>query len=312
MISTDFYLDLPVGEKLKLHKNRWEPRESIKNPKRISIISGIHGDELEGQYVCFLLADWLNKHPDRISGIVDIYPAVNSLGIDSIERSFPFYDVDLNRNFPGSSTSYLPAQLTNAIVESVRGSDIAIDIHSSNIFLKEIPQVRISQENAEQLEPIAEQLNIDFVWIHDAVTVLQSTLSHSLNTAGTATLVVEMGVGMRVTQPYGRQLVDGILNLMQNEGIITGEDPYQIRQPISTDHGQVHYINADESGIFIPSRGHCMMVKKKEKIGEIVDPLTGKIRQKITSPAAGLLFTLRAYPVVYEGSLIARIFEDFQ
>ena len=31
------------------------------------------------------------------------------------------------------------------------------------------------------------------------------------------------------------------------------------------------------------------------------------IRETLRSPAAGLLFTLREYPVVYEGSLIARV-----
>ncbi|WP_268821424.1 hypothetical protein [Oscillibacter valericigenes] len=39
----------------------------------------------------------------------------------------------------------------------------------------------------------------------------------------------------------------------------------------------------------------------------MVDPLTGETCETLKSPASGLLFTLREYPVVYEGSLIARI-----
>ena len=39
----------------------------------------------------------------------------------------------------------------------------------------------------------------------------------------------------------------------------------------------------------------------------IADPLTGAVSQSLKSPVAGLIFTLREYPVVYEGSLIARI-----
>jgi hypothetical protein len=55
---------------------------------------------------------------------------------------------------------------------------------------------------------------------------------------------------------------------------------------------------------------HCEIIKKDDKIGEIVNPLSGEILSEIFSPSDGILFTLREYPVVYEGSLIARIFGD--
>ena len=49
--------------------------------------------------------------------------------------------------------------------------------------------------------------------MHEAATVLEATLAYSLNALDTPTLVVEMGVGMRITKSYGDQLVDGILNV---------------------------------------------------------------------------------------------------
>ena len=52
------------------------------------------------------------------------------------------------------------------------------------------------------------------------------------------------------------------------------------------------------------------MVKKGEKLGEIIDPLEGIIKERLLSPCDGLLFTIREYPVVYEGSLLARILEN--
>ena len=42
-----FTSDLPVGEKLSIKRTRFESKEKG-NKKRISIVSGIHGDELEG------------------------------------------------------------------------------------------------------------------------------------------------------------------------------------------------------------------------------------------------------------------------
>lgn len=276
--------------------------------KRISIVSGIHGDELEGQLVIFLLAQWLNNNQDKISGIVDVYPAVNSLGVDTITRGFPLYEVDLNRAFPGSANEFLPGQVVHALAQDVRGSDIAIDIHSSNIFLREIPQIRINKEYSPSTLPLAKELNCDFIWIHDAVTVLEATFSHTLNSMGTKTLVVEMGVGMRLTKEYGNQLLIGILNLMKKEGIITCEEEFNVRTPFSSEVGDVFYLNAPESGLFVPELDHCAIIKEGDKIGDIVDPLTGSIKATLTAPNDGILFTLREYPVVYEGSLLARIF----
>ena len=93
-------------------------------------------------------------------------------------------------------------------VSDLAGSDLCIDIHASNIYLKELTQVRISEMTAKELVPIARRLNVDYIWVHQAATVLESTLAHSLNSIGTKTLVVEMGVGMRITKEIGNQLVD--------------------------------------------------------------------------------------------------------
>lgn len=62
-----------------------------------------------------------------------------------------------------------------------------------------------------------------------------------------------------------------------------------------------------ERGIFIPSVEHDGIVKKGQELAVIADPLTGEVRQTLMAPADGLLFTLREYPVVYPGSLLARI-----
>lgn len=306
-----FTSELPVGEKLSIKRTRFEPLEKANNKiKRISIVSGIHGDELEGQLVIYLLATWLKNNSDKLKGIVDIYPSVNSLGVDSITRGFPLYDIDLNRAFPGSANEFLPGQVVFALANDVKGSDIAIDIHSSNIFLREIPQIRINKEFSKSTLPLAKELNCDFIWIHDAVTVLESTFSHTMNSMGTKTLVVEMGVGMRLTKAYGHQLLLGILNLMKKEGILECKEDFVTREAFNSEVGEVFYLNAPKSGLFVPALDHCAIIKKNDKIGDIVDPLTGTIFATLIAPNDGILFTLREYPVVYEGSLIARIFGD--
>ena len=48
-------------------------------------------------------------------------------------------------------------------------------------------------------------------------------------------------------------------------------------------------------------------VHEGQELGVVADPLTGQVAEVLHSPLDGLLFTLREYPVVYGGSLIARV-----
>ena len=218
MIKTVASVSLPVLEKLEIKKNRLESGNE-KEKKRISIVTGIHGDELEGQYVCFEVNRIIQEHPEYLDGIVDIYPAMNPLGIDSITRGIPAFDLDMNRVFPGNEDGSMTEYVAAKIIDDLLGSDLCIDIHASNIFLTEIPQVRINEMHRERLVPLAEKLNIDLIWIHGSSTVLESTLAYSLNSRNTPTLVVEMGVGMRITKTYCHQLVQGIFSVMKEMGM---------------------------------------------------------------------------------------------
>jgi len=306
MVETVVSIGLAVDEKMIIRKNRIQPSELSGKEKRICIVTGLHGDELEGQYVCYELIKKITKNIEFLNGIVDIYPTLNPLGIDSIHRGMPTFDLDMNRIFPGSENGAMAEHVAAKIIEDIDGSDMCIDLHSSNIFLREIPQVRVSEHIAEKLLPYAKLLNTDFVWVHPVTTVLESTLTYNLNSRNIPTLLVEMGVGMRITKEYGDQLVNGIFNLMKEMNIWTG-DVSPVKDAIVSTEKEVEIINSQSSGIFMSTLNHLAEIKKGDIIGEIFNPLTGEIEEKVISPCDGMLFTLREYPVVYEGSLIARV-----
>lgn len=308
MIKTVVSVGLPLDEALQINKNRIKPAGLEGNGAgRISIVTGIHGDELEGQFVCYELNRILREKPEALHGVVDIYPAMNPLGIDSVTRGIPGFDLDMNRIFPGSREGDMMEYVASKIVDDIEGSDVCIDIHASNIYLTEIPQIRINELNRDRLVPLAQLMNVDFIWVHGANTVLGATLAYAMNSRGVDTLVVEMGVGMRITRNYCLQLVNGILNLMSEKGIWTGRTS-TVRKPLLSEKtDDVAFLNAGHSGIFVKEMEHGSRLKKGELIGRIVDPMEGKILDEVCAPVDGLLFTIREYPVVEEGSLVGRI-----
>ena len=144
--------ELPVDEELKILKHRMMPDgasvEALeKEKKRISIVTGIHGDELEGQYVCYELARRIECDKDKLDGIVDIYPAMNPFGIDNITRGIPAFDLDMNRLFPGNHNGDMNEHIAADIMKDMEGTALCLDIHASNIFLTEVPQIRINVEH---------------------------------------------------------------------------------------------------------------------------------------------------------------------
>lgn len=305
MIQTVTSLEMPVDEEFRIVKNH------LMNGKgrRICLVTGTHGDELEGQYVCYLLARMVGENLHKLQGTVDIYPALNPLGIDTIQRGVPAFDLDMNRIFPGDSHGSMIEKVAHDIYTDLSGADMVIDIHASNIFLREIPQVRISEDTAATLVPQARQLGIEFIWVHQAATVLESTLAHSLNATGTPCLVVEMGVGGRISHSMCRKLTDGIQNLMYGMGIWNeAPAPGRIGESLVCEGADsVEFLNARASGVFVTEIHNDMMVRCGQSLGSIIEPLTGRVLSEVFSPCDGLLFTIRAYPIVYEGSLLGRI-----
>lgn len=306
MIKTIVSSELPVGEHFMIRKN---VIAGGKGNQRVCIVTGTHGDELEGQMVCYEIARLMQAHPEQLDGQVEVYPALNPLGIDSIQRGIPNFDLDMNRIFPGDKNGTMAEQAAYTIVEDLRGADLVIDIHSSNLFLRETPQVRINVLDEQRLVPLAVKLDLDFVWIHDAATVLESTLAHSLNSTGTPCLVVEMGVGQRINHKMCHRLVGGILQIMASVGLWKGELDNEVHpDPIVCKGDKVTFLNAETSGVFLTELKCGIVVAENEQIGEIVEPLTGKVLSRVVAPQKGYLFTIRAYPIVYEGSLMARIY----
>ena len=331
MVETVVSANLFADEKLVIRKNRLMPAwaEDAGNADgdffktasaqlgsnllpRICITTGVHGDELEGQYVCYELIRRIEEQKDKVTGVVDIYPGINPLGIDNVMRGLPDFDLDMNRTFPGDPNGNMYERIADALVRDLEGANLVVDIHASNIYLTEVPQIRINILHKDWLVPIASHMNVDFLWVHDNSTVLKSTLAFSMNSRNTPTLVVEMGVGMRITQSIGEQLLDGLFETMRYLGIWKGAVKPVRRPVISENPFDVEFLNAPTGGIFIKHKEAGELVEKGDLIGELVDPLRGTVRAQIRAKQKGWLFTIREYPNVQEGSLMGRILVNSQ
>ncbi|GHU47539.1 hypothetical protein FACS1894120_5620 [Clostridia bacterium] len=314
MVETVCRASLPVDEDLIIKKARLVPADYDKRLHegklpRFSLVTGVHGDELEGQYICYELIRRLKNNTLKLGGIVDVYPAINPIGIDSITRTAPVVQLDMGGMFGGGGgdgTSNIYDYVAQAVAEDIKGSSLCIEIGSGDILLREIPQARVYPKHRSAVLDFAKKLNTDFIWIGDTPSVAPTSLSYQLNECGTPAFACTMGTGLRITKGYADQIIDGIFEILKELDIWRGE-VLPVSNPIISTDGEVSSLYADRSGVFIPCAEHWVDVQKDEKIGDILNPFTGETECAVLSKAAGMIFTLREYPIVSEGSMLARV-----
>lgn len=313
MIVREFYrMKTPLQEKIGLFESTF----GNGNGKRFAMVSGLHGDELDGLYLSYRLAEFLRKWESDgrpIDGRISLIPVANPLATAAAERFWPFGQIDVNRCFPGppapqgEGASYVWA---GALFDHLKQFDLVIDVHSSNLFLRECPQIRVLNRFRAVADTFAGHANVDVVWVHDAPTVIETTLSYNLNAIGVPTLVVEMGVGFRIQTDFVDAVFNGIVHLLEKLNILSGELPAASRKtPIYATDRNVRYLNSESGGFFVPDAQVGTSVRAGRRVGRILDALAGEIKEDVVSRWNGYLFTIRAHPIVYPGSLMARIIE---
>lgn len=307
MIETVVSANMLIGEVMRVKKNHLEPDFPTGDEKRLCIVSGIHGDEVAGQYICYELIRRIKKDFGRLTGIVDVYPFVNPMGLEAQYRDVPVFDIDMNTLFPGSTEGTVGEYTAAKLTKDIEGADICVDVHSSSVYIKEIPQVRVNSDVAEDIVPYASCMNVDVVWVHPSSTVMPGSIAYALNDMGVKTMVVESGEALKIDYDYSNQIVDGIFSLMNRMGIWQGETPVSHTPKFAKDKDVV-FVNAESSGIFLPAAKHSEYIRKGDVLGRIVNVLTGSVEETVTAPRSGIVFSLREYPVIEEGSLVARIF----
>ena len=302
----------PSGKRVEIIKQSFSSFHKLPT-KRIAFTSGLHGNELEGIYLCHLLIRYLKalkkSQPEAFQGAVHIYPAVNPQAIAAGTRLWPFFSIDINRQFGGDNGNSLPAQSATALLNDLKSStDLVVDVHASNLHLKEAPQIRIIDGFHKKLIPLAVQCNVDLIWVHPASPMFESTLGYNLNQAKIPTLVIETGTALRINQNFANRIFQGMLNLLHHTGVIVSTDSHsKTNYPIIINPSQVILLQAEYAGLFIGHADLRSNIRKGEKIGEVLDATDGEVLQEVTAAESGFLFTTREHPLVYPGAPLARI-----
>ena len=305
----------PSGQRVEILKQSF-PSLRKRPVKRVAFVSGLHGNELEGVYICHLLSKHLSElqrtQPEAFQGEIHIYPAVNPQATAIGTRLWPFLSIDYNRQFGESDGNSLASKCAQELMNDLKSSaDIVIDFHASNLHLKETPQIRITEGFHKKLIPLGVHCNIDLIWVHPPFPMFKSTLGYNMNQSKIPTLVIETGIALRINRNFSNRILLGMLNLLYQVGIIvTNNPPTPVNHPIIVQPSQVIQVHSKHAGLFIGHTDIKKNITKGEVIGEVVNAKNGLLLQEVTAAESGFLFTVREHPLVYPGALLGRIAKD--
>lgn len=277
-------------------KNRLQQGDS---PKRVCIVTGTHGDELEGQYVCFRLNQIIRAQLERLNGTVEIYPALNPLGIDSITRGIPTFDLDMNRIFPGDPQGAMP--------EQIKGYTYGIQLASFYIPGDFVPHVRLMRTGYEDTEG-AKLFGMPYITLRQPLPFDTTLLNYNWQIWETKAYSLYGGMNDGVESPVTAEMIGTILRFAQRIGLtrkpVVGIPDFN---PQVIDESSFCSVRTPQAGIFYRLKGAGAKVQEGEPLARIIDPYEGSVRAEITSPTDGIIFFAHNKPLALANTLLFNI-----
>lgn len=277
-------------------KNRLQHGDS---PKRVCIVTGTHGDELEGQYVCFRLNQIIRAQLERLNGTVEIYPALNPLGIDSITRGIPTFDLNMNRIFPGDPQGAMP--------EQIKGYTYGIQLASFYIPGDFVPHVRLMRTGYEDTKG-AKLFGMPYITLRKPLPFDTTLLNYNWQIWETKAYSLYGGMNDGVESPVTAEMIGTILRFAQRIGLtrkpVVGIPDFN---PQVIDESSFCSVRTPQAGIFYRLKGAGAKVQEGEPLARIIDPYEGSVRAEITSPTDGIIFFAHNKPLALANTLLFNI-----
>jgi predicted deacylase len=297
-------IELPTLNEVEVVRRRFEGSEG----PWVAIVSGIRGDTPESIRSLYQVTRML-RQLDGIRGRVDLYPCANPLAAYAGLQRWPFFDVDLNRRFPGREHGHPPDRVAYELVRNIRGADLVIELRGAYRAFREIFQAHV-RAGVPRATELAGHANVEVVWERTPDTMAPTTFAAQFETV----MVLEGGAGNRLSEGVSEEMSAGVMNVLAFLGVVDEQAvPVHwaaIHRPQVVNDDQVLRVRAELGGLFMPSVEAGESVTRAQELGTVIDPLQARVLQRVEAPVAGRVLSLREQPSVHPGSLVARVVAD--
>jgi uncharacterized protein len=265
---------------------------------RVFVTAAVHGDELNGIATCRRLLDRLDA--STLRGTVIVVPIVNVLGVQIGSRYLPDRR-DLNRAFPGSHSGSIAARIARLVVDEViTGSDVGIDLHTAANHRTNVPQVRVSTEDARALS-LALTFGAPFVL---PAKLRPGSLRETAAQLGVPVLTYEGGEPLRFDEHAIDVSLRGTLRVLARLGMIDEAPEPAHAAPMVLNASR--WLRAERGGLM---ELHCSpgdLVRVGDPLWSTVSPL-GAERASVGAEEEAFVIGATTLPLVQPGQALLHL-----
>jgi hypothetical protein len=270
--------------------------------KKIFILAGIHGDELNGIEIIRRIHEHINVK--RLSGTIITVPVVNAHGV-MMQTRYLSDRRDLNRSFPGKKSGTLAARVAYTVMhEVVKHCDYGIDLHTGAVGRINMPQLRVDFS-----VPGSKEFALSFA----APVILDSrqrdgSLREAASRLGIPVIVYEGGEALRFNELCIRGGVRGILDVLKHLKMLNADKTPQHPHTKAVITNTSRWLRAPASGLVEPI-GELIArpVKKNQVIAHIHDPFLINPSCKVIAPFDGIVIGQALRAMTTEGDALFHV-----
>lgn len=261
---------------------------------KVFLGASIHGNELTSLAVLWKLIDYMKI--SELEGSLTMIMGMNPEGIAFGRRTEPYFNVDLNRMYPGDHEGSLPERITNIIYGIAAKHDIVLDLHTAG---DSIPFILI--------DPIEGELRMKTLDLAKSmgITVLEEYLEekYELEKLGNSLppQILKKGIPSFTVELPGSDRIDwtgvsvgfkSLLNLLIHLGMVDSK-PNEISETyVLKETGYRRYdVTANNAGIIENFVHLGDEVDKYMPLGVIRD-LSGNVVEWVKSSKPGYIIAL--------------------
>lgn len=198
--------------------------KGAKPGKRITLTSGVHGDEMSSVHTVQTIMGQLN--PAEMSGTVMAVLDIARLAMESMQRRWPSSGrglelIDMNREWPGNenglgAVSRQAGLVFNRLLKP--NTDLAIDFHTGTTGI-DVADFHIGDMSIPDVKTMMMLYPIQMIWDNPAYPGL---LHNAFVDAGIPCFTTEIGAARRFDLDLIPRFVEGTMNVFKHYGVIPG------------------------------------------------------------------------------------------
>lgn len=273
----------------------------------LAIVGAMSGEHVNQLYVASQLVDYLRHKEEegKIIGRILVIPAINTYALNMGERHWPLDKTDINMMFPGYAEGETTQRVASRLFEALQGFDFGMILEGRRDQGMCLPYVKIIASGYEDLES-AKDLGLSFIHHRPHDPVETAMLQYNWQLWGTKAFSIVFGKNGTIDYKTSRDIHSAIIRFLSKHKILNSPVFEGFLSNV-IDPDSITLLKATRAGIFNPSVSCGTHVQAGDKMGKILDALSGEKLEKIISPCEGIVTCQYSHPLIFQNSIAFRI-----